>query len=87
MYFVTTKRTGYVLFCMTPSERAAVGLTEKAVVHLLVRESSGEWVVLREWSASDYSHTDFMAAWHHRQEPADPTALLGVLPEPLRSTR
>ena len=85
MYFVTTKRNGYVLFCTTPSERAAVGLTEKQVVHLLVRETpAGDWIVLREWNASDYSHTDFMAALHHAEEPRDPRGLIEFLPEALR---
>lgn len=84
MYFVTTKREGYVLFCLTPSERAALGLTEKGVVHLLVRGSSpDQWSVLREWSAADYSHTDFLTAVHHRDEPSDPHQLLALLPERL----
>ncbi len=85
MYFVTTNRPGYILFCMTPSERAAVGLTEKQVVHLLIHESnSDEWRVLREWDTADYSHTDFMAALHHVDEPADPRSLLQFLPPSLR---
>ena len=85
MYFVTTKRDGYVLFCTTPSERAAVGLTEKQVVHLLARESpASKWAVLAQWSSSDYSHTDFMAALHRREEPADPKLLLDLLPGHLR---
>ena len=80
MYMVTTKREGYVLFCMTPSERAAIGLTEKQLVHLLARDANNNWVVLREWSAGTYSHTDFIAALHHRDEPADPRELLALLP-------
>jgi hypothetical protein len=86
MYFVTTKREGYVLFCLTPSERAAIGVTEKRVVDLLVRAATDkDFVVLRSWSGDLYSHTDFMAAWHHREEPADPKQLLRVLPQELRS--
>lgn len=85
MYFVTTKRDGYVLFCTTPSERGAVGLTERQVVHLLVRESmTDDWVVLREWNAKDYSHTDFLAALHRAQEPTEPKRLLDFLPSDLR---
>ena len=85
MYFVTTKRDGYVLFCTTPSERGAVGLTDKQVVHLLARESqASDWVVLAHWNSSDYSHTDFMAALHRRAEPADPRELLDFLPNHLR---
>jgi hypothetical protein len=81
MYFVTINRPGYVLFCATPSERGAIGLTEKQIVHFLVRDpTSAEWVVVRTWKASDYSHTAFMAALHHTDEPADPRALLDLLP-------
>jgi hypothetical protein len=84
MYFVTTKREGYVLFCLTPSERAALGLTEKRLVHLLVRQGSTDWVVLCEWEASEFSHTDFLAALHRVEEPADPKRLLDFLPARLR---
>jgi hypothetical protein len=81
MYFVTTNRAGYVLFSMTPSERAAVGLTDQHVVHLLTRPSrTAEWAVLRAWKSSDFSHTEFMAALHAVTEPADPAQLVGVLP-------
>ncbi len=85
MYFVTTNHAGYVLFCMTPSERAAIGLTEKQIVNFLVRDSAQAWVVLHEWKASDFSHTDFLAALHHAEEPADPRRLLEVLPAHIRS--
>ena len=85
MYFVTTSRAGYILFCMTPSERAAVGLTDGQMVHLLVRASPPEqWHVVHEWSARDYSHTDFMVALRDVSEPVDPQQLLGFLPAHLR---
>ncbi len=81
MYFVTTNRPGYILFSMTPSERAAVGLTDEQIVRLLVRDATGEeWVVVEEWNTNDYSHTDFMAALHRIDEPADPKDLLRFLP-------
>ena len=36
MYFVTIKQPGYALFSTTPSERAAIGLTEdQKRVHVL----------------------------------------------------
>jgi hypothetical protein len=82
MYFVTINRPGYVLFCATPSERAAIGLTEKQEMHFLVRDRH-EWTVVRTWKASDYSHTDFMAALHHADEPDDPRKLLEILPASL----
>jgi len=81
MYFVTTNRAGYVMFSMTPSERAAVGLTDARVVHLLTRGTrAAEWTVLRSWKASDFAHTDFMVALHGVPEPADPTQLAALLP-------
>lgn len=81
MYFVTINRPGYVLFSATPSERAAIGLTDKQVIHFLLRDAATkEWKVLRTWKAADYSQTDFMAALHHVAEPDDPRQLLDVLP-------
>jgi len=85
MYFVQTKRQPYVLFCLTPSERAAVGVTERQVVHLLVRRGrDAEWTVLAEWNGAEFAHTDFMVAWHRAEEPDDPARLLDVLPASLR---
>lgn len=85
MYFVTTKREGYILFCTTPSERGAIGLTDQQVVHLLAHQTgTNDWVVLAQWNSSDYSHTDFMAALRHHDEPADPRDLLDLLPSRLR---
>jgi hypothetical protein len=85
MYFITTKRPEYVLFCTTPSERAAVGLTEKQVVQLLVRPTLGDaWRVLREWNVDVYSHTEFMAQLRDVSEPADPQELVEFLPAHLR---
>jgi len=81
MYFVTMKRPGYILFCTTPSERAAVGLTEKQAVHLFVRAAIGEdWRLVAEWEASRYSHTDFLLALRKQEEPADPEGLLAFVP-------
>ena len=84
MYFVTTKHPDYVLFAHTPSERAAVGLTENERVHLLLRTADGNWRVRHEWDAKRFSHTEFMAALHRRNEPADPEQLIEILPAELR---
>ena len=83
MYFVTTKREGYVLFSMSPSERFAVGLTEGQKVHLLER-AGNEWKILREWPTSDYPHTALMTALRHREEPATVSDWVALLPEKLR---
>ncbi|HEY2388983.1 MAG TPA: hypothetical protein VGK30_18665 [Candidatus Binatia bacterium] len=82
MYFVTSKKAGYVLFCMTPSGRAAIGLTESQKVHLFEREGSGEWKVLKEWDAAEHSHTDIMIRLGECEEPADPKRLLDLVAAP-----
>lgn len=80
MYFVTSKRAGYVLFCMTPSGRAAIGLTEQRDVHMFRRATDGGWQTLREWPAGSLSHTDLMLALGEHDEPADPARLLDLVP-------
>jgi len=80
MYFVTSKRPGYVLFCMTPSGRAAIGLTENRDVHMFRREEDGGWHTLREWPGGTLSHTDLMMALGDHDEPEDPARLLDLVP-------
>ncbi len=80
MHFVTSKRAGYVLFCMTPSGRAAVGLTEDRQVHLLERAGDGSWRILREWSPGMLTHTDLILALGDHEEPEDPRKLLDLVP-------
>ncbi len=83
MYFVTTKREGYTLFCLSPSERFALGVTPERLVQLLVRTPAQNWELLREWSDADYSYTTLMAALRHRDEPAAAADWLGLLPAEL----
>ena len=60
MYFVTSKRPGYALFSMTPSERAAIGVTDdQKRVHVLERTASG-WRVHSDWPVEQHSHTELM---------------------------
>ena len=80
MYFVTSKRAGYVLFCMTPSGRAAIGLAEDRSVHLFVRASNGDWEPIRVWETGTLSHTDLMLALGEHEEPEDPRRLLDLVP-------
>ena len=69
MYFVTTKRAGYVLFCTTPSERAAIGVTDdQQRVHLLARTGE-DWRVHREWPVGEHSHTEIMTRLAVHDEP------------------
>ena len=70
MYFVTTKRAGYALFCTTPSERAAIAVTEdQRRVHVLERAPSG-WAVRRDWPVEEHSHTELMVRLAEHDEPA-----------------
>ena len=60
MYFVTSKRAGYALFCLTPSERAAIAVTEdQKRVHVLERTATG-WQVHDDWPVEQHSHTELM---------------------------
>jgi hypothetical protein len=85
MHFVTTKRPEYTLFCMSPSERFAIGLDEHQVVSFFVRGPAKEWQLARRWDGGQFSHTAFMAALRSREEPNDPLELLALLPPELPS--
>jgi len=81
MYFVNIKRPGYILFSATPSECAAVALTEQQDVHFLLRDAIGsDWRVAARWKVSETSHTDFMLSLHHVAEPTNPAQLLDRVP-------
>ena len=70
MYFVTIKQPGYALFSTTPSERAAIGLTEdQRHVHLCERTAGG-WRVARDWPVDEHSHTELMVRLGPVAEPA-----------------
>ena len=69
MYFVTMKQPGYALFSTTPSEQAAIGLTEdQRRVHVLARTSDG-WRVARDWPIEEHSHTELMVRLGGADEP------------------
>ncbi len=69
MYFVTSKRPGYALFSMTPSERAAIGVTEdQKRVHLLER-AGVDWRVVHDWAVEEHSHTELMTRLGPLDEP------------------
>ena len=70
MYFVTSKRPGYALFAMTPSERAAFAVTDdQKRVHLLERTADG-WRVHDDWPVEEHSHTAIMTRLGDVEEPA-----------------
>ena len=79
MYFVTTKRPGYALFCMTPSERAAIAVTDDQTrVHVLER-SGAEWRVAQDWPVAERSHTDIMTRLGNVAEPATAAELIKLI--------
>jgi hypothetical protein len=70
VYFVTTKRAGYSLFCTTPSERAAIGVTDdQRRVHVLERTGDG-WRIVRDWPVEEHPHTELMTRLGRVAEPA-----------------
>jgi hypothetical protein len=70
VYFVTMKQAGYALFSTTPSERAAIGLTDdQRRVHVLERTADG-WRVVRDFAVEEHSHTDLMVRLGGVDEPA-----------------
>lgn len=76
MYVVTIRRGGYALFCMTPSERFAIGLTEdQQRVHVLER-SGGDWTVCHDWPVEECSHTHVLTRLVDHDEPATLAALV-----------
>ena len=76
MYFVTIKQPGYALFATTPSERAAIGLTEdQQHVHVCERTPDG-WHVVRDMSVEEHSHTELMVRLGKVPEPASVDELL-----------
>ena len=80
MYFVTTKRAGYALFCMTPSERAAIALTDdQKRVHVLERTGT-TWTVRRDLAVEEHSHTDLLRrlATHDEPSTVDELVRLGL---------
>jgi hypothetical protein len=69
VYFVTSKRAGYSLFSMTPSERAAIAVTDdQKRVHLLARTAGG-WEVRHDWPVTEHSHTELMTRLGPHEEP------------------
>ena len=78
MYFVTVKRPGYVLFCLTPSERAAVALTDDQARTQVLERTGTDWSVRGEWPVADQSHTDLMRRLATVDEPATVEALIRI---------
>ena len=76
MYFVTIKQPGYALFATTPSERAAIGLTEdQKRVHVCELAGDG-WRVVRDMPVEEHSHTELMVRLGKVPEPASVDELL-----------
>ena len=79
MYFVTSKRPGYALFSMTPSERAAIAVTDdQRRVHLLERTGTS-WRVVQDWPVEERAHTDIMTRLGGVEEPATVAELVRLI--------
>ena len=76
MYFVTSKRPGYCLFSTTPSERAAIGLTDGQDRVQLLERVGADWKVREEWPVTECSHTELMVRLGATDEPATIDELL-----------
>jgi hypothetical protein len=70
VYFVTVKRPGFVLFCLTPSERAAIGLADDQRRVQMFERRGADWVLVREWTVDEHSHTELMQRLATVDEPA-----------------
>ena len=70
VYFVTSKRAGYALFAMTPSERAAIGVTDDQKRVRVLERVGGDWRVFEDWAVEEHSHTELMARLAVLEEPA-----------------
>ena len=81
MYFVTSKRAGYCLFSMTPSERAAIGLTDAQDCVQLLERVGDDWRVRQEWPVGERSHTDLMVRLGSIEEPGSVEELLRLARE------
>ena len=69
MYFVTSKRAGYALFAMTPSERAAIGVTDDQKRVRVLERVGGDWRVYKDWPVEEHSHTELMTRLALLEEP------------------
>jgi hypothetical protein len=78
MFFVPVMWAGYEAACMTPSGRAALGVTHEKTVRLLAR-SGAEWRVLREWPVDHLSHTEIMTNLGEHAEPDTPEGMLTLI--------
>jgi hypothetical protein len=82
VYFVTIKQPGYALFSTTPSERAAIGLTDdQRRVHLCEWTGDG-WRVAQDWPVEERSHTELMIRFGDVAEPATIDELLRLATGP-----
>jgi hypothetical protein len=78
MYFVTSKRAGYALFCLTPSERMAIGVTDdQRRVQVLARDGAA-WRVANDWAVEEHPHTDLMTRLGRVDEPASVDELVRI---------
>ncbi len=78
MFFVPVMWAGYEVACMTPSGRAAIGVTHDKIGRLFARDGT-EWRVLHEWPVERLSHTEIMTHLGEHTEPSAPEDLVTVI--------
>jgi hypothetical protein len=78
MFFVPVMWTGYEVACLTPSGRAAIGVTDEKVGRLLAH-TGGDWRILYEWPVARLSHTEVLTHLGDRPEPPTPQDILLVI--------
>ena len=79
MYFVTSKRPGYALFSMTPSERAAIAVTDDQRRVQLLERTGKDWRVVQDWPVEERAHTDIMTRLAGVEEPATVAELVQLI--------
>jgi len=78
MFFVPVMWPGYEMACLTPSGRAAIGVTHEKLGRLLGRAGS-EWRTLYEWPVEHLSHTAVLTHLGEHAEPDTPEGLVSLV--------
>jgi hypothetical protein len=84
MFFVPVMWAGYEVACMTPSGRAAIGVTHDKIGRLFGRAGT-EWRILCEWPTARLSHTDVMTYLGEQPEPDAPEGIVTLIAALLQS--
>lgn len=78
MFFVPVMWAGYDVACLTPSGRAAIGVTHEKVGRLFARAGT-EWRILHEWPVDRLSYTEIMTYLGEHPEPETPEGIVTLV--------